>query len=508
MKVFLVFITGIVLGLVLSIWVPMPVTPNQIREERRLEITQLENDLNKQLETLSERFGNEVERLFPLELQEVEGKLQLTTPTPPSSLTHFLSRIQNLTIDSLPAPDEIDQLRQEMSLATNRLQPLQRQSFALQIELADWSLNALDFLSSSATEEEMLVSLILVQSLLDTTPVDAPPTLIDLVSEQKDFLVSRATQQIVAEANAGKTGDLGLLRSTVMIADWMNQQGLLEDTMLAGKLGVRLETEEWTNRSNQTTRDVYPSDEEFDMARYAMAEEGSTIMQSAVLQRISLPSDFVDALHELSQELAAKQRRLIEKQHAEYQIWAIRQIQAANQMIGKEGSENLDKWLKAAKLNPEDSDLELVHYLNGDAVHFEKVILKAVQEKREKAQQDKSGEAFAGEDHPDDDPLETISSEVVGYLLEKTSVIAIVDALDQTIGWKHQSEMAKALTADALLNHLIVIDESYLDRPVAALFGESFQKAWTYLEGSSYRLEVAKTGVELKKIVPGDVISQ
>jgi hypothetical protein len=49
--------------------------------------------------------------------------------------------------------------------------------------------------------------------------------------------------------------------------------------------------------------------------------------------------------------------------------------------------------------------------------------------------------------------------------IDKQNMPLVIKALDVMTGWRNQPDMAKALTADALLLHLMPIDEALLDRP-------------------------------------------
>jgi hypothetical protein len=507
MKNVVLFVTGMLFGLILSIWVPMPMSQNQIRKARQAELSRLESTFNQQLEALPGRFSTQVERLFPLELRNVEGSLQLTTPSLPSSLSSFLATLPTFGSATLPTVEKVVAWRKDIAEATNSLQPLQRLSFANEIALADWALNALDFLSSPDSDEELLVNLVIGNSLLDDVPASAPTSLVKMITQRSARLIGLATEQIREAATKTHLDDLGSLRSAAILAGWMSQENLQDDTLLADRLSLRIEAAEWLHQWRQTKPADLGSEEAYDMARYRLVEDGAAIIEHAAGLRIPLDPIFVGSLRQLREEMAMKQRKAYEQQHGQYQLWALAQIQAANEMIGKTGSENIAKWLDQAKKDPESPNLTLARMLKSEqAIHFGKELVEAVLSHKSTpsigVEQDVTAQEKSFETSMRSSPVTGMSQKN-----KDIAIPIILKALGQPIGWKNHADMAKALTADALLSYLMVIDEAQLDRPVAALYSEAFQTAWNYLEGSDYRLEVAKAGAALSKKSPGDDLS-
>jgi hypothetical protein len=482
----------------------------QIRQERQQDLTRLETLMQSQFKALPERFSLEVERLFPLELQGIEGNLQLRTSAMPTVLSRFLEQLGGFTMKNLPSRKELTMMRQEISSAVNSLQPMQRQAFADSIELADASLKALELLSSPITEEDLLLGFILAGTVSDTLPTDAPNSLRLAVESRKDSLMQLANARIQSVLKQQEHTDLPALRSIGLVAGWLIEADQLEDSAPAATLLRRLEMAEWTEQRKQLTRKQFESDQAFEVAQLRLLGEGSAIMEETMTQRQALSGAFKAAYDELAKDIAANHRMLQEKQRAGYQLWALSQIQAADEMIGKKGSENIGKWLNEAKADPKNAHLTLIQVLKDQrAKNFTTELITTVREDKNFAervldQDAQDRENAAGDALPFSFFMRANPGLDLPDVPRDITVSTIVSILNQPIGWKNQSELTKALTADAMLHHLMEIDEAFLDRPVAALYNEAFQAAWTFLEDSPYRLEVAKLGIEIPKKAPGD----
>lgn len=386
----------------------------------------------------------------------------------PDELRSFLDRVSNFSKNDDISSDDISSSRKKVRLAVNRLPAPQREVLADQIALAEWSLNAFDLLSEEISSDELLSQFIQARTLTESIPISVPSALEEAVQTRTDHLVDRAKKHIDQMAMSQPTQNLKSLREGALIADVLDQAGLLDDTSTANKLEVRLQIVEWDKEKKQLKSEKYGSKEELDIARYNIVEQGYGIFELAVDLDVDLPNHFVTSFRKYSNLLAKEQKQAQEKKRANYQLWAIDQIEQANKMIGENGAKNIGKWLKRAKNSPPQKKLQLLNYLEkGRAPNFRFELLKA-----------------AGKQ---------------GLTVDKHNLSSVIDKLDIIGGWKRQNEMTQGLTADALLLHLMPVDESLLDRPVAALYSESFQKAWTYLVGTNYRLKVAKEGAKISK---------
>ena len=505
MKHSLTLLIGIVSGLILSIWIPVPMAQHQIRKERKLELSRLESLIQSQFTALPERFSLQVERLFPLNLQGIEGNLQLTTKALPTALNRFLQHLETIAPENIPTQQELTLWRKEISEAVNILQPMHRDTFANQIALAEWALNALDLLSHDNAKADPLVDLILARTIMDQPPANAPEKLFSAVSTRTDHLLKYASRQIQDELKSNTPADLPTLRSLVLISNWMRQEGILEDSSMADSLSVRLELEEWKFKREQLLGSGKHSGSDFELATIRLLEEGAEIIESAAIQGITIPHAFTLQQQQLAGEISANQRELLDRQNADYQLWAISQIQAANEMIGAKGSNNISNWLNEAKTKPWGKNLALLPYLQDQSPKFRTQILNTVYEWKKGNLVSDEGEIATDEATAAEgtDTRHTVWSPSYPADFD-ASVKAIIEAHDRGFGWRNKGDLTKALTADALIVRLMVIDESYLDRPVAALYSESFQAAWSHLEGSELRTQVAKECAVIPKKKPGD----
>lgn len=394
-----------------------------------------------------------------------------TSINAPKALEKFLENLSDLKEEEIKSFDDLSATRDKISSAVNQLPAPRRQALADQIALAEWSLNALDLLSEETLSSELISQIILAQTLTESVPLSVPSGLEATVQKRAETLTDRAEKQIAQLAEANPIADLESLREGALLANVMAQAGLLEDPTAANRLEILLQVTEWENNMNQLKRETYGSKEEFDLAQYNLVEEGSAVVELAVNLKVKLPSGFIPSLHNYSKSLAEEQRHAQEKIRADYQIWAIGQIEEANKMIADTGADNISKWLKEAEDHPKNEYFQLLNYAKEDrAPKFRKELLTSA---------NKEGASTT--------------------TVNRYSLPIIVKSLRGMTSWKGQSEMAKALTADALLLYLMPVDEALLDRPVAALYSEAFQKAWNYLEGTDYRMEVAKEGVAISR---------
>ncbi len=80
-------------------------------------------------------------------------------------------------------------------------------------------------------------------------------------------------------------------------------------------------------------------------------------------------------------------------------------------------------------------------------------------------------------------------------------------ALSQIAGF-HKSWDGGNKTADCVITYLLPIDESFLERPVAQLYQESFQNGWHAPELKNTRLKIAEASVTVAKMKPEDLITK
>jgi hypothetical protein len=141
----------------------------------------------------------------------------------------------------------------------------------------------LSFLLADSSTGELLSQVILAQTLLDSVPFFAPPQLQTAIEKRADILIAEAKKQI---AQMSKTepnpGNLEVLREGALLADVMAQGGLLEDPTAANQLEIQLRAAEWKDSYEGMERENYDSDEEFNLARYSLAEQGSDIVELAL----------------------------------------------------------------------------------------------------------------------------------------------------------------------------------------------------------------------------------
>ncbi len=65
--------------------------------------------------------------------------------------------------------------------------------------------------------------------------------------------------------------------------------------------------------------------------------------------------------------------------------------------------------------------------------------------------------------------------------------------------WSNAEELAYGATREAMVKFLAPIDEHLLDRPVQQLFGKSYSRGWTRLEGRDDQLFVAQQAAVVVK---------
>lgn len=441
------------------------------KEEWQSKISELETLIESKLAGIPEKVTSEVSSIFPLAIKDLGGGVQLTTAKTPQELEAFLDNLSQFTENKINTLQEVSSTRAKIISAVNQLPALERQSLADQIILAEWSLNALDLLSEETHSSELLPQLIFAQTLSDSIPLFVPAGLESAVQKRANALANQAEKQIIYLATNEPIADLASLREGALLADVMIQSGLLDDQNMANQLVIRLRIEEWLSDYRNLKRQAYGSEEEFDLARYNLVEEGSAVVELAVNLEVNLPNGYIPSLRKYSKGLAEEQRKSQGKIRAEYQIWAIGEIEQANKMIADTGSENISKWLKEARDHPDNNFFQLLGYLKGGrAPKFSDELLKTAKDE---------GAAIT--------------------TVDAYNLPLVIEALGGIASWKGQSEMAKALTADALLEYLTPVDESLLDRTVAALYSEAFNKAWNYIEGTDYRLQVAKEAATVSK---------
>ena len=78
-------------------------------------------------------------------------------------------------------------------------------------------------------------------------------------------------------------------------------------------------------------------------------------------------------------------------------------------------------------------------------------------------------------------------------------------ALSQIAGFHKEWDSGKK-TAESVITFLLPIDESFLERPVAQLYQDSFQGGWRELEKT--RLQIAEASVTAVKVKPEDLIAK
>lgn len=78
-------------------------------------------------------------------------------------------------------------------------------------------------------------------------------------------------------------------------------------------------------------------------------------------------------------------------------------------------------------------------------------------------------------------------------------------ALDQIAAF-HKAWDGGKKSAESVITFLLPIDESFLERPVAQAYQESFQGGWRELEKT--RLQIAKASVTVAKVKPEDLIAK
>jgi hypothetical protein len=184
-----------------------------------------------------------------------------------------------------------------------------------------------------------------------------------------------------------------------------------------------------------------------------------------------VPSDLDSTLQLLRDGIEEVERTAI----SNYQLWALKKIEAAREYSTRAKAESALKGFLQLGLGDPDAASKNLQYQNlfrdFPVVRNELIVIGDLR----------------------DDP-KTTNYKITPSLVEKIS-----RSLAGRVGWKGIKELVDCILRDNLEQNLLPIDEALLQRPIDSLYAEIFQESWKDLEGSPQRNEVAKTAATIKK---------
>lgn len=290
--------------------------------------------------------------------------------------------------------------------------------------------------------------------------------------------------QIYGQLRSGKRVPDDKLRMAVTVVDILDTAASPDLLKKAGAFPLFVNMNAWDQVVGELKRplrtDLGPSDSIETRHMLNLIQQGERLRERCSDLGLDVPQQLSDSVDELSaaihESAAAYQQRL----SAEYQLWALGNIRSANDRCGEEASKAISNMLNEAERDPGKA-------ANSSEI---KTVLSQYPNFRKKL-----GELTGIYCYNE------VTLAVDSKLLKDT-----VSTLDQFTGWKGQDELAKCLTRDMVEVRLMVIDESLLDRPVANLYNETFDKCWKYLEGSDHRVALAKASLKVRKLQPEDIV--
>lgn len=389
----------------------------------------------------------------------------------PPALARFLLEVRESKFLDSTTPEALQAKRTELGSLINDLSGKQRDEARMEIQEANWWLEAYEIAATQMPEstEGRLGQFVSLDVLKASRPEDVPDALLKKHSQRNDEIVSKLKSELAVVVEDFKRGKTlvpeSSLTPALMIANALAEQINEAEQNLPSWLAV---WQEWRKRAEEQAASTEEADTKVDVTiTNQLLQEGGMLEQQLIALNLPVPSDLVKATNDLRVRLTEAERKAINN----YQMWALSEIQTVREMAGAKASARIEEALKAGKDEPGKTAKSAVYIQ----------VLK---------------------EHP---IFRSKLSEISGEQLDShgnispETVASISNRLWQIMGWKGLDDLSKCLNRDLLEQHLLKIDEALLRRPLDRLYSEVFDECWQYLEGTQHRVEVAKTAATIEK---------
>jgi hypothetical protein len=379
--------------------------------------------------------------------------------------------------------------RRELVSIVNSLDGRQRDAIREEITRANWILEVLEQRNQTALDspEQWIARYVTAQTLAESIPDSITPEL----KESTSACLKSASVALIGyvvgihdQLRSGKQVTEIELRTAVSVVELMDKEASQDLLKMSEAFVLFLSMEDWLRDVGELKppfrRDLGPSDELLTRRMLSLIQQGQRIRDQISSLGLGVPKRINEPLEELGTAVNVSATSYQRGQSAAYQIWALENIKLAEKYQSEVPSEVIGTILSLSKDNPGKAAKEAwIPALINNHPSFRK----------------KLGSLTGINSY-----LEPGDVNVDWKLLQKTA-----QALDQLTSWKGQDELAKCLTRDLIEVRLMVIDETLLERPVANLYNETFEKCWKDLEGTGHRVALAEASAKVRKLQPEDI---
>lgn len=407
----------------------------------------------------------------------------------PIELRHFLEEAREPKAFESWTHQQALEKRKELVSQINRLTGQQRMAISEEIKTANWVLEVLDLRTQAAPEnpEQWFARLITAHTLEESIPDDVAEGLRDTIAASRDTATNalRHFVNVVHEQlRAAKPVAEMDLRKAVTSIELLDKESSPDLLKKSEAFELYLSMEDWLHTVREMgppfRTDLGPADKLVIRRMLGLIQEGEQICDQCTSLGFGVPKRINEPLSELEAAVKESAESSQRRNSAAYQIWALENIRIASKYQSENPSEVIGIILSASKNDPGKAAKEdWIPGLINSNPRFRK----------------KLGSLTGIKEY-----LEEGKVNVNWRLLQRTA-----QALDGLTGWRGQNELAKCLTRDLIEVRLLVIDEALLERPVANLYNETFERCWKDLEGTDHRVELAEASAKIRKRQPEEI---
>jgi len=360
--------------------------------------------------------------------------------------------------------DAIPLLRKEYVSVLSGMPPLAQESMLHELTAIEWSLDAFSFdIESTDSETTLVGSLLALQSLLETRPINAPQWLannlaVKLTTGKNVWLTGAlattgTTQSLITDIEKGLAGlDLSPPERNQLLVALLKLKAQEIDSLEDSRLKQFL------------AEDTYNS---AIALRYSLARE-----PEASPADVSPLEDIITKCESAIAEAVRIRQKAEERKLRQYQGWVLGQLDAFRRDSFEVALESIQNTFTSFE-NPQRAyDWRLANEYSA----FRSAI-----------------------------------GEIAGVNLGSPRSLppayqtAIYEQVAGVVGWKHDKDLARIVTREAMVNYLLPVDDRYLDPVVGKLFSKVYNEALSHLEGTDDHLYVAKKTVDVEKVTPADM---
>ncbi len=358
----------------------------------------------------------------------------------------------------------VNQLSNTFEGVLSGMPPLAQESMLQELTAIQWALNALSTQEEVEQEAGLSISILLtLQDLLEVRPMNSPDWLVDRLQVKLNSGTKAWITDLVAKGTKSLEQILDIeaaLASLEIEKDDRNQLLVLL---------LNLKTEAMQQMQNpilkqSAAQDVYDSAVALREVLASQPENSDTTIFAVEVVIGKCEDVIVETVHLRQKEEARKKR--------EYQGWVLKQLDDFSR----------DSFTSALK----DIQSTFSSFENAETQQHWRLV----------------------EEYP---AFKSALEEIAGQTLRAGNTLspeiqrAIYGQVWGRVVWKHDRELARIVTREAMVKYLLPVEDRYLEPVIGRLFGKVYNEALTQLEGTDDYLYVAKRTVDVEKILPADL---